>query len=448
MGQENNMTINANPTKRFFIDMLVRDIDLKPAIAELVDNSLDGVKKLRKNGYTNTCDIKVKFDKEQFVIEDTCGGISIDDAQNYCFRFGRDSRRDYELSDGTGVFGIGMKRALFRMGKVFDIVSYTPTEHFKIHIDVDEWIKDTNENWTFSFTDVSTDDNNPIDKCGTYISVTKLHDSISSSFDNPYFRNAFFNYIQMRSSMIKQLDVAVLINSDRVQYTEDKILFSDMFKPYVKSFDLDGVNVKIIAGCAKMGEPKKAGWYVQCNGRTVLFANQDEDTGWGSEGVRSFHRGEFATFRGYVLFESSDLEKLPWNTTKTGVDFSSKYYQKALDIMRDCERIYIEFRDKVDEFVKTSEDIQTDNIFQGNEVTIFSPTVLNYSESNYQYQFPELSAKYFPAPPEPMTSITFKETKKRVAEVKENMGNVGMTNKGMGENLFNYFYEREIDEDE
>ena len=34
--------IKANPTREFFVNMLVRDILLKQAIIELIDNSIDG----------------------------------------------------------------------------------------------------------------------------------------------------------------------------------------------------------------------------------------------------------------------------------------------------------------------------------------------------------------------------------------------------------------------
>ena len=40
-------TFNAEPTKEFFISMLVRDINLKDAIGDLVDNCIDGAKNLR-----------------------------------------------------------------------------------------------------------------------------------------------------------------------------------------------------------------------------------------------------------------------------------------------------------------------------------------------------------------------------------------------------------------
>ena len=38
--------VDARPTKRFFVRMLVRDIELVPAIIDLVDNSVDGAKRL------------------------------------------------------------------------------------------------------------------------------------------------------------------------------------------------------------------------------------------------------------------------------------------------------------------------------------------------------------------------------------------------------------------
>lgn len=36
--------VDASPTKGFFIYMLTRDIDVRPAIVELIDNSIDGAK--------------------------------------------------------------------------------------------------------------------------------------------------------------------------------------------------------------------------------------------------------------------------------------------------------------------------------------------------------------------------------------------------------------------
>ena len=40
--------IKANPTREFFVNMLVRDILLKQAIIELIDNSIDGANFIAK----------------------------------------------------------------------------------------------------------------------------------------------------------------------------------------------------------------------------------------------------------------------------------------------------------------------------------------------------------------------------------------------------------------
>lgn len=43
MTKDNQQTaIEAYPAKRFFVDMLTRDIELLDAVLDLIDNSLDG----------------------------------------------------------------------------------------------------------------------------------------------------------------------------------------------------------------------------------------------------------------------------------------------------------------------------------------------------------------------------------------------------------------------
>ena len=37
--------IDASPTKNFFVDMLTRDIDIKDAILDLLDNCIDGIQR-------------------------------------------------------------------------------------------------------------------------------------------------------------------------------------------------------------------------------------------------------------------------------------------------------------------------------------------------------------------------------------------------------------------
>lgn len=103
--------IKANPTREFFVNMLVRDILLKQAIIELIDNSIDGARTIKKDNDFTGLKIAVDFDGDSFCIRDNCGGIPLDVAQEYAFRFGRPKEKETGNNETTGIFGIGMKPA-------------------------------------------------------------------------------------------------------------------------------------------------------------------------------------------------------------------------------------------------------------------------------------------------------------------------------------------------
>jgi hypothetical protein len=100
--------------------MLTRDISLDDAILDLIDNCLDGALRLAEGKDVDYGKhfVKIKLSKEQFTIEDNCGGIPREVAINYAFKMGRepDDDRDSE-SETIGMYGVGMKRAIFKMGK-------------------------------------------------------------------------------------------------------------------------------------------------------------------------------------------------------------------------------------------------------------------------------------------------------------------------------------------
>ena len=102
--------------------MLTNDVTLNDAIGDLVDNSVDGALSIRKDGRYDGLWVRISVKKDLFRIADNCGGISIDTARNYAFRFGRPSGME-GIPWSLGQFGIGMKRALFKLGKKFKIES-------------------------------------------------------------------------------------------------------------------------------------------------------------------------------------------------------------------------------------------------------------------------------------------------------------------------------------
>src|SRR5690554_6756917 len=116
--------VQSGPTKDFFISMITRDISLTDAIIELIDNCIDGVKRQGKEDFDNYT-IDIELNSNFFSIKDNCGGIDINIAREYAFKFGRpkEANKDENRAETTGTFGIGMKRALFKMGSHFFIES-------------------------------------------------------------------------------------------------------------------------------------------------------------------------------------------------------------------------------------------------------------------------------------------------------------------------------------
>jgi hypothetical protein len=53
-------------------------------------------------------------------------------------------------------------------------------------------------------------------------------------------------------------------------------------------------------------------------------------TGWGDRAgelsIPGFH-GQYNAFRGFAFFDSDDAERLPWNTTKTGINVDSEIWR-------------------------------------------------------------------------------------------------------------------------
>ena len=108
-------TVKASPTKELFVQMLVRDIELIPAINDLIDNSVDGATRLRGEGEFDGLLIELQISGQQFTISDNCGGIAVDVAEEYAFRFGRPEDAP-SVEHSVGQFG-GHEKSSFQIGK-------------------------------------------------------------------------------------------------------------------------------------------------------------------------------------------------------------------------------------------------------------------------------------------------------------------------------------------
>lgn len=335
--KKNPDSIDGRPTKNFFLSVLVKDVLLEDAILDLIDNSVDGARRTSgKNKYQGHT-VKIETCKNHFLIEDNCGGIDIETAQKYAFRFGRDKDFRPQGLGMIGEFGVGMKRALFKMGRKITVESTTRTEYFKILIDVDQWLQ--REEWDFAFSVQKTGLKNKPTDCGTRVKVEDLYSGVRDEFTSEVFVNRLVLLVEDKQVENIEAGLEITVSDHKAKSTaftlksSSKDLRPIFIEKRMSAQDAKGrrasVGIRIYAGVTE-SDPNRAGWYVSCNGRTIIAADKSERTGWDyneSRGRVPAYHNQYSRFRGYVFFESDNTNVLPWNTTKTGVDTDHPIYR-------------------------------------------------------------------------------------------------------------------------
>jgi hypothetical protein len=358
-GDMDQKTVKGDPTKGFFVHTITRDISLEDCVLDLIDNSLDGAKRLLGHPEPHLEDgldmsdyrVEIAFSKEKFSIADNCGGISLTEAVKYAFTFGRQDE-DAPESYSIGLYGIGMKRAIFKMGQAITIHSTfagdenEPAVSFKVPISVSNWRRSAG--WDFDLEDAD-----PLPAAGVVINVSELYESIATEFSNPRFEEGLRGVIARDYSQFLSKGFAVIINGRPVRPYQFTFLQGAGFAPFRQSFKLMGVDIEIAAGVAAPPSAStdpdedginedRSGWYVICNGRIVLAADKSELSGWGVGGKARWHP-QYRGFVGLILFSAQSAAQLPLTTTKRSIDKESPVYRLALVRMMEITQRWIEY---------------------------------------------------------------------------------------------------------
>lgn len=438
--------VKASPTKEFFISMLVRDVPLTRAILDLVDNSLDGAR--RVGGGLSRHWVEVTVSPNEFSIRDNCGGIEIDVARDYAFRFGRPDDAS-DLAGAVGLFGVGMKRTIFKLGNYFSVKSATTSSRFSISQDVAEWLR-KKDDWNFDFELAERGAQVPDSEVGTSLVVTSLHEEIALSFSTESFITELKGALEDAHATSLAAGFVMRLNGMPLVATQFSLLSSDKIVPARTEFaipvaDQGIVTVTLVAGITSDSERnfRKGGWYVFCNGRQVVGADQSPMTGWGlaedGESHARYH-ADFAFFRGYAFFDSDNARLLPWTTTKTGVDVDSRVLRVArrqmVKLMRPVTRFLRELADDKSELDEAGEPegIGLEDVMNEAKPTLYSEVKTDQS---------------FSAPPKrkrvkrEVVSIQYSRPREDVEKAKQRLG-VGSATQ-VGEQTFSYFLKAECE---
>lgn len=362
-----NEVVNASPTKRFFIDMLTRDIELADAILDLLDNCVDGAIRVGPNdedqpyqGFKAAMTITPEF----FSLQDNCGGIPKETAINYAFRMGRPPQENNKTAQTIGVYGIGMKRAIFKIGREAKVLSRNRSDCYSVVID-DDWTRDEEE-WSLPLTDIEENNCAISNTGGTCIEINKLNPSVQLLWKNQLetFVSELQEKVRNSFSVIIEKGFKIYINSEEIIPKPIQFLFEESenkkaIRPYYAEKDYDDVRMTLIVGL--YGSPlsmeeldestnikratEDAGITVICNDRVILYNDKSHLTGWGEAAVPKYHT-QFVGIRGILTFDSSNPEKLPMTTTKRGVDLSSPIYADAKEYVREALKLFTSYTNK------------------------------------------------------------------------------------------------------
>ena len=432
MTSQAERTIDASVSKAFFVEMLVKDIPLEMAIHDLLDNCIDGALRLRGDQSFEGLAVDITCASDHFTIRDNCGGIDYDVARNYAFRFGRPPEAE-PVPYSVGRFGVGMKRAVFKLGRHFYVRSTSETHRFVVDVDVTSWEK--LPQWQFEFDELEAfTEPRPVEERGSEVHVEQLVDSVAERFQLDSFASRLRRAIAARHEVHLNRGLVVKVNGFSI--VGNPVHFFALpgrLHPANREDSYNGVVARQIVGVGPR-DPDDAGWYVFCNGRMVLRADQSEVTGWGESNIerRPKYHNDFAWFRGCVFFDSKDPAALPWNTTKDGVDQDSGVYRSVRTQM-------IAMMTPVLGFLRAVADEQEPEEPLTELLRSASPIPVSQVQTRDSFLYVRPSV----VPPELRpTRIAYDKPSGLVQRVKENLGVT--SNKAVGEKTFEYYVSVEV----
>lgn len=443
-------TVSAYPTKKFFVAMLTRDIALMDAIMDLLDNCIDGVHRQNRFKGSNQNDYngyfgEITINENEFILKDNCGGIPLEIAKNYAFKMGRsDDYHDDDNLETLGMYGIGMKRAIFKIGLEAEVTSYHQNDKFKVSVPKD-W--STTGHWYFDYTELDIEQiRDVLDSEGTSIRISNLHQNISSQFkDESGFVKDLTILLRNHYGYIVEQGFKVKLNGVEIEPLELNILTynaegnSKVIKPYVYTAAVEGVDVEVIIGFYRppanedeieqeleggfaKSQSENAGVTVICNDRVVLYCDKTFLTGWGEIPVPKYHT-QFIAIAGVVHFRSNNPIKLPVTTTKRGLDTSSTVYAEVKNKIKEGLRYFTSFTNNwktpSEERSKLFESaIKINALIPGQTKSPLIKLEVSKRGETAQYQIPDLP-KPNDAINELFVNISFKREKVKVQEIRD-----------------------------
>lgn len=342
-----DQTVKFYPAKRLFSEILTQDIRLEPALLDLIDNSVDAY---TRNDIKDKREIKINISKEQICITDTCGGIDREMLLERVFRFGMQSVESNKQT--IGYYGIGLKRALFKLGN--DVIFSTDDgKNFsQLKLNVKKWLEDE-KIWELPLEKADKSKLKKNEKGYTRIEINNLNTSISESFTT-IFLNNFRLKLSRYYTFFMGDKIEFYLNDELVEPYNLDVTFSKEMKPIRVKKQIEKLRLDITTWIEPKPDARetqvrgKRGFNVFMNNRLILANDDTKDTGWtGDKDLLPKYHPIYNRFRGIVRLYAEDVGSLPINTTKTNFNFEHKYYYEIINLLVEFARPFVDYLSRI-----------------------------------------------------------------------------------------------------
>lgn len=352
--------IDTGVSADFLENAMTKDVTTLEALFDLVDNSIDAA---RDNLLRNACDIgqdglptdysgysvKIRIDKNSVRVLDNCSGIDEETLSKRALYTNKPSQHDY----GIGLYGIGLKRSLLKMGTNYALSVDNGQIECKSRF--------TNKSigGTRAYTPIANEYETK-NRVKSLFSVSKLKTEISNDLHSPkWFENAV-EIFQLRYGIYLKKGFKITLHSIvcRKRYDIEgiapEIRLDGPVLPERKVIKLGEVEVVIESGIHvdyvfpgeerhNISKNRKLtqffGIYFACNDRVIVAASTEKIHGWQAK----WH-SEYNGFVCWVKFVSRDAGLLPWNTAKTALRTDSSLF---LEVREKLQPLADEYRSEI-----------------------------------------------------------------------------------------------------
>jgi hypothetical protein len=314
--------IDATPIKNVYLS-IIHDYDLKTALCELIDNSIDAWRDAKRS---DALEIRVAFDLDQQTIltADNAGGVTREDLK---VLVSPGAAAPSSVPDPIGVFGVGSKRSVVALAERIRIT--TRCGNLKTHrIEYDdEWIQDASSDWhlpAYEVDDIAID--------STQIELTKLRVRLEQRDVEDFKSHLAATY----AHYLEDENIWLIVDDEQIEpryFTQ--WAYPDGYVPhrFKKQFGASNERVSLSITSGLTLEERTLGGdygvFVYCNRRLIARALRSPEVGFVSGLVGIDHHN--MNLARVIVELSGPGRQMPWTSQKNGIYYGHSMFRAIRD---------------------------------------------------------------------------------------------------------------------